>query len=80
MEQIANTMLNLNKSTLESVILKFQIYMYIMGLTLIIIYIICFYKWILSLDRGMYLTKLALTLIPADFLNEQKTMSDLKNI
>ncbi|CAD8134451.1 unnamed protein product [Paramecium octaurelia] len=80
MEQIANTMLNLNKSTLDSVILKFQIYMYILGLTLIIVYILCFYKWILRLDNDMYLTKLALTLIPADFLNEQKTMSDLKNI
>ncbi|CAK71269.1 unnamed protein product (macronuclear) [Paramecium tetraurelia] len=80
MEQIANTMLNLNKSTLDSVILKFQIYMYILGLTLIIVYTLCFYKWILKLDNEMYLTKLALTLIPADFLNEQKTMSDLKNI
>ncbi|CAD8054058.1 unnamed protein product [Paramecium primaurelia] len=80
MEQIAYTMLNLNKTTIDSVIFKFQIYMYIMGLTLIIMYIFCFYKWILRLDNEMYLTKLALTLIPADFLNEQKTMSDLKNI
>ncbi|CAD8159175.1 unnamed protein product [Paramecium octaurelia] len=80
MEQIASTMLNLNKSTLDSVILKFQIYMYTMGLALIIIYILCFYKWILRLDNGMYLTKLALTLIPADSLTEQKTMTDLKNI
>lgn len=44
--------------------------MYIMGLTLIIVYILFFYKWILRLDNEMYLTKLALTLIPADFLNE----------
>ncbi|CAD8051238.1 unnamed protein product [Paramecium sonneborni] len=80
MEQIASTMLSLNKSTLDSVTQKFQIYMYTMGLTLIIIYIICFYKWILRLDNTMYLTKLALTLIPADSLNEQKTMTDLKNI
>lgn len=47
MEQIASTMLNLNKSTLDSVILKFQVYMYTMGLTLIIVYILCFYKWVL---------------------------------
>ncbi|CAD8050075.1 unnamed protein product [Paramecium sonneborni] len=80
MEQIASTMLSLNKNTLDSVILTFQIYMYTMGLVLIIIYIVCFYKWILRLDNAMYLTKLALTLIPADSLNEQKTMTDLKNI
>lgn len=80
MEQIALTMLNLNKNTLDSVILKFQIYMYTMGLVLITMYIFCFYKWILKLDNSMYLTKLALTLIPADSLNEQKTMTDLKNI
>lgn len=70
MEQIASTMLSLNKNTLDSVILTFQIYMYTMGLVLIIIYIVCFYKWILRLDNAMYLTKLALTLIPADSLNE----------
>lgn len=41
-----------------------------MGLCLLFIYSISFFKWIRNLDKTIYLTKLSLTLIPSDSLNE----------
>lgn len=44
--------------------------MYTFGLTIVLLYMILLYWWIKKMQNTLYLTRLGLTLIPSDALNE----------
>lgn len=70
LEIIATTMLRFNRLTLDTVITQFQAYMYTAGLGIILLFAILLSKWVRGMEKKVYLSKMALTLIPADSLNE----------
>ncbi|CAD8137834.1 unnamed protein product [Paramecium pentaurelia] len=69
-----------NQSKLNQATTLTQIYVYLTGFSVFLIFIIMSYKWMKQITTRLQLMRLSLTLIPYDILLEPKTISSLKQL
>ncbi|CAD8140236.1 unnamed protein product [Paramecium octaurelia] len=69
-----------NQSKLNQAITVTQIYVYITGFSVFLIFILMSFYWMKRKTSRLQLMRLSLTLIPYDILLEPKTLSSLKQL